>query len=214
MKKIFAVFCSFILGAATINVVAQEQRIIAECTIEFSVSATHSDDTALQSSFPTSSQIVYIKGNNSRVDLISPSFKQTTFFDKTTGEAVILREFGSNKFISKLSNAEWLAANENYNKDSVFFFDETKKILDYDCKKATVKLKNGSMFTVYYTPTVVPSVKEFQYEFTDIPGFVLEYEITNQQQKTVHYTAMNLNFNPVPAKIISIPSTDGYRLLQ
>lgn len=213
MKTFFATFCSLFFLAVVFNSTAQ-QRVIAECTIEYKVSAVNSDDADLQTSLQSTVQTVYIKGNNCRIDLISPSFKQMTFFDKSTGEAVILREFGNNKFISKLNNSDWLAANKNYEDAAVSLIDETKKILGYDCKKAVLKLKNGSLLTIYYVPTLIPSVKEFQYEFKDVPGLVLDYEAADQKQNTIHYTATKLNFNPVPAQAINIPSTAGYRLLQ
>ena len=212
MKIFLTSFCSLFFLAVTFNGIAQ-QRVIAECTIEYKVSAINSQDADLQATLQSTTQTVYLKGNNSRVDLISPAFKQTTFFDKSTGQAVILREFGNNKFISKLNNNDWLAANKNFENATVSLTDEVKKVLGYDCKKAVLKLNDGSSLTIYYVPTLTPSVKEYQYQFKDIPGLVLDYETTDEKQNTVHYTAIKISFNPVPAQTFSIPPTAGYRLL-
>ncbi|HEX3024448.1 MAG TPA: hypothetical protein VHP12_04490 [Chitinophagaceae bacterium] len=58
-----------------------QQRIVAECTITYSIETDSSNtDKDLTESLKESSKIVYIKGNNSRVDLISPSYIQSTFF--------------------------------------------------------------------------------------------------------------------------------------
>lgn len=210
MKILLNILCFIFFIAEESNA---QQRIIAECTIEYKVVSVNSNDTDLQTSMQSATQTVYIKGNNSRVDLISPSYQQTTFFDKSTGTATILREFGNNKFISKLNNDEWMEANKIFEGATVTLQNETKKILTYpDCKKAILKLKNGSLLTVFYVPNLVPSVKEFQYQFKNIPGLVLDFETTGKNQSAIHYTATQINFNPVPAQIFNIPTT-GYRLL-
>ena len=66
-------------------------------------------------------------------------------------------------------------------------FSDTKKILDYTCKKAVLTLKNGTDYTVYYVPWLVPSVNENPFEFKDVPGLVLEYESSANNEKVTSY---------------------------
>ncbi|MDO9156009.1 MAG: hypothetical protein Q7U17_03995, partial [Sediminibacterium sp.] len=65
---------------------------------------------------------------------------------------------------------------------------------------------------VYYASTITPSVREFEYQFKDIPGFVLEYEAKDGYTQKITYTATKISFNPVSAAKFEIPTT-GYRLL-
>src|ERR1019366_1423638 len=78
-----------------VNSVHAQQRVVAECTITYTITADKSiTDKDLIESLKSSTKTVYIKGNNSRSDLVSPAFTQSTFFDKSNGTVVVLREFG------------------------------------------------------------------------------------------------------------------------
>ena len=89
---------------------------------------------------------------------------------------------------------------------------DIKTILGYECKKAVLELKDGSTFTLYYATNIVPSVKEFEYQFKDIPGFVLEFESQETDSKKIKYTATKINLSPVQASRFDLP-TSGYRIL-
>jgi GLPGLI family protein len=190
------------------------QRVVADCAITYSISTEEGNaDKDISASLKASTKTVYIKGNDSRTDLVSPSFTQSLLYNKTTGNAVILREFGNNKFMTKLDQAKWVAENKKYEGMTVSLSTtETKTILGYECKKAVIQLKDGSSFTLYYATTIVPSVKEYEYEFKDIPGFVLEFESQETDSKKIKYTATKINLSPVQASRFDIP-TSGYRLL-
>jgi GLPGLI family protein len=190
------------------------QRVVADCAITYSISTEEANaDKDISASLKASTKTVYIKGNDSRTDLVSPSFTQSLLYNKTTGNAVILREFGNNKFMTKLDQAKWVAENKKYEGMTVSLpGTETKTILGYECKKAVIQLKDGSSFTLYYATTIVPSVKEYEYQFKDIPGFVLEFESQETDGKKIKYTATKINLSPVQASRFDIP-TSGYRLL-
>lgn len=191
-----------------------QTRIVAECTVNYSISVKNAvkDDDETVALLKQSNKTVYVKGNNSRVDLMSPSFSQTMIYNKTTGTAVILREMGANKYITKLDEKKWIEQNSKYSNLNITYSGDSKKILGYECKKAILQLQNGSTFIVYYAPSIVPSVTEFEYQFKDIPGFVLEYETSEGRQQNIVYTATKISFNPVQANKFDIP-TSGYRLL-
>lgn len=202
-----------LLAPGWLHSVAQT-RVVAECTVTYSIQAAASGQTDQEAAelLKASSKTVYIKGNNSRVDLVSPSFLQTMIYDKSTGNAVILREMGANKFMTKLSGKDWISQNSKFSGMTITYLNETRNILGYDCKKAVLKLQNGSQFTVFYATTIAPSVREFEYQFKDIPGFVLEYEAMEGGGQTITYTATRINLNPVQASKFDIPSS-GYRIL-
>jgi GLPGLI family protein len=168
----------------------------------------------VQNAIQHSTKTVFIKGNDSRVDLNSPSLNQSVIYDKTNGSAVILREFGNNKFMSSFNSKEWKAANKQFDGMVIQLIPETKTILGYECKKAVLSLKDSSVYQVYYATTIIPSVREFEYQFKDVPGFVLEFEVKEGHDATsiVRYKATKINLSPVQASKYDIP-TSGYRLL-
>ena len=205
-------YAVMIVAVPVFNIKAQ-QRIVAECTITYNLSA----DSGMNSkdyvqSLKESSKTVYIKGNNCRIDLLSPAFLQSTFYYKTDGTAIILREFGNNKFMTKIDKSGWIKENSRYEGLTINLTEERKIILGYECRKATIVLKDNSIFNLYFAVSIAPSVKEFEYQFKDIPGLVLEYEVKDNNGNTIRYTATKVNLSPVPASRFEI-QTAGYRLL-
>ena len=204
-----------ILGICLVNnlLVVAQQRVVAECTVAYQVTFEDVNvNKDVQNALQLSSKTVYIKGNDCRIDLTSPSLNQSVIYEKLNGSAIVLREFGNNKFMTKLSPEKWMAANKQYKDMTISLIDETKIILGYDCKKAMLNLKDGTVYTIYYATTIIPSVKEFEYPFKDLPGFVLEYQIKEIGETIVHYKAVNINLSPVQASKFDVP-TSGYRLL-
>jgi GLPGLI family protein len=190
-----------------------QQRVVAECTVTYQINLEENNlNKDVQLALQQSSKTVYIKGNDSRVDLNSPSLLQSVIYDKTNGSAVILREFGTNKFMTKLNNIEWKIANKQYDGMTIHFVNETKTILGYECKKAILNLKDSSVYNIYYATAIAPSVREFEYQFKDVPGFVLEFDVKEQGTSKVRYKATKINLSPVQASKYDIP-TSGYRLL-
>lgn len=209
MKKIMM----FTLTALSLIRVDAQQRVVAECTAVYNITVDNSStDAETAATLKATTKTVYIKGVNSRTDLISPSFSQSVLYNKNTASATILRSIGANKFMTRLDQAKWMSEHARYTNMKLVKSDETKVILGYECKKMILELSDGTSLTVYYAANIVPSVKEFEYQFKDVPGFVLEYEATETEGKKIKYTAAQINFNPVAASKFDIP-TSGYRLL-
>ena len=204
MKKLIILLITFFLP---VIIYAQSPKIISDCTISLSVSSlTNGDQKNL------GIKIIYIRGKDVRADFISNLFTQTTFYNSNTGNATILKTAGQSKYISNYTGEEWKKQNEMYNGISISFTGNTKKILGYECKQALLTLKNGNIYTVYYIPSLMPSVTENPFEFKDVPGLILEYQSSINENEKVIYTAEKIDFNPVPTLQFEIPKT-GYRVL-
>ncbi len=209
MKKFTFLFLMVVV-AATASFA--QQRVIAECTVEFTVS-TADGDAATQESMKNTQKTLYVKGTKSRTDLVNPSFTQTTLFDTKSDTAVVLRTFGNNKYMSYLDEKKWLAQHKKYEGLVLTPADETKVILGYECKKILAEAKDGSRYNIFYAPSVIPSNREFEYQFKDVPGFILEYEAADEAGKvTFKYTATKISLNPVLAQKFDLPKS-GYRIL-
>lgn len=211
MKIIYSIL--FLLGMHTGSRL-YGQRVVADCAVTYAISSDDAEtDKDILESLKASTKTVYIKGYESRTDLVSPSFTQSLLYNKSKGTAIILREFGNNKFMTRLDNTRWAAENKKYEGMKLSFVSaDTKNILGYECRKAMILLKDGSSFALYYTTAIVPSVREFEYQFKDVPGFVLEFESQETGSKKIKYTATKINLNPVLASRFDIPTT-GYRML-
>ncbi len=203
MKTVITFFGLLLFISVKINA---QQRTVAECTVNYTITT----DSA-SSSMKGTTKTVYIKGNDARTDVISSAFSQTTFYDKASGNVVVLREIGNNKIMTKLSKTQWIEKNKKFDDATVELVGDTKVILGYECKKAIIKTTDNTSITVYYATAIVPSVKEFEYQFKNIPGFVLEYQM-EEVGKNIKYTASKISLSPVSSSKFDVPVT-GYRLL-
>ncbi|MGI8635570.1 MAG: DUF4412 domain-containing protein [Segetibacter sp.] len=212
MKKAF----SILILAASIctSSFAQETKIISDCTVNYQVAVEDAkDDPAVAKSMAATSKVVYIKGTKSRTDLETPNYKQIMIYDSKTDSTIILRELGNSKYISYLDGNLRKEKNKKYEQIQFTNTNEKKTILGYDCTKVIAKLFDETTYEVYYTTSIIPSTTGYEYQFRDLPGFVLEYEAEFERGKTkVKFTATKITLIPVPVAKFDVPKT-GYRVL-
>jgi GLPGLI family protein len=191
--------------------VAAQQRIVAECTVVYKVESQDAAGTSLREK---ATKTVYIKSNNARIDLVAPSYTQSTIYNKTTSTASVLRSFGEDKYMTPLNTKQWRSLNAPLDSIQIQITGDSTTILDYSCKKAVLKLKDGTLVIVYFTAAIIPSVREYEYMFKDIPGFVLGYEMIDAAGIKTAFRATQINFyNPVSASKFDLPAK-GYRIIE
>jgi len=205
LKKLTSIlFCLLVF-----QFVNAQQRIVAECTVVYKVESISDGGLVQEKALKT----VYIKSNNARIDLVAPAYVQTTIYNKTTVTATLLRSFGEDKYMTSLNTKQWRKINASLDSIQIQSTNDSISILDYACKKALLQLKNGDIITVYYTSSIIPSVREYEYMFKDIPGFVLGYEMTDNAGVKTIFKATQINlYNPVAASKFDIPIKD-YRVI-
>ncbi len=187
-----------------------QQRIVAECTVVYKVESQEASDAGIREK---ATKTVYIKSNNARIDLVAPAYSQTTIYNKTTSTATILRSFGDDKYMTPLNLMQWRKVNAALDSVHIQMTSDSISILDYTCKKAVLHLKDKTEVVVYFTTAIIPSVREYEYLFKDIPGFVLGYEMKDAAGKKTIFRATQINlYNPVSASRFDIPSKD-YRVI-
>jgi len=188
-----------------------QQRIVAECTVVYKVESQDAADASMRQK---ATKTVYIKSNNARIDLVAPSYTQSTIYNKTTATASVLRSFGEDKYMTPLNTKQWRSINAALDSIQIQITSDSATILDYSCKKAVLKLKDGTLVTVYFTAAIIPSVRDYEYMFKDIPGFVLGYEMIDAAGIKTAFRATQINlYNPVSASKFDIP-TKGYRIIE
>jgi GLPGLI family protein len=184
---------------------ATAQKIVSDCTVTFSISGNNS--------LADATKVFYVKGNMTRTDIVGKNYRQSTIYNSTSGLAVILKEVGAEKYLTRLSAEKWSDFNKKYEGMDIVLMEESKVILGYSCKKGIAKLKDGSSFSFFYTPSIIPSSSENKYQFKGIPGFVLEYETTiGKDNQKISFTATKINLNPVPLSTFEV-NESNYRLL-
>lgn len=201
MKNIRVFILGIILSGGYIPAFAQ--RNIAEATIVYNIKGIALNGAA--------STTVYIKGNNSRTEMVSTLGKEITIFNSKSDNAVILKEFSGQKLMITLSKENWKAKNLMYSNIKFELTNEFKTIGIYNTRKAIAKMPDGKSFEVYYSPDMVPANKGFDATFTNLPGLAIEYEIESGKMK-FKYTLAKIDFDPVQVSLFDFP-TSGYRVM-
>ena len=77
----------------------QQQKIVSDCTVIYSVSNADVDS---KNDFKNASKTIYIRGKQIRIDINSNAFDQTIFYNDNTGEATVLKNIGAIKIYFNL----------------------------------------------------------------------------------------------------------------
>ncbi len=136
---------------------------------------------------------------------------QATIIDGKTGDVTVLKDYGEQKYMIKMTPANWQQSNKKYEGINFTYLNEYKTIAGYNCQKATGNLSDGSTFTVYFTKELLPVNKDFQYLNKNLPGLALQYEATLGKMM-VTYTVSTINFNPISQSKLDLPKS-GYRVM-
>lgn len=189
------------------------QKRISDLTLvyEATIAAGDNKQPGLADALNGATTTVYLKGHLSRSEMNSALFSSTTIHDTRTGEAVVLREVSGQKLMIRMTPENMAEKNSRYNGVKFENTGNTKNIAGYNCKEAVATLKDGSSFKVYYTSEIIPENRGYDYQFRDLNGLPLEYELT-QGKLTIKYTVSVINLNPVPASKFDIPKS-GYRVM-
>jgi GLPGLI family protein len=188
------------------------QKKLTEATISYDIVInTNNSKPQAADLLDGATSVIYLKGNSSRSEMISSLGTQATIIDGKTGNVAVLKNYGEQKYMIKMTPENWKESNKKYEGIIFTYFNEYKMIAGYNCQKAIGKLTDSSTFTVYFTKDLVPLNKDFEYLNRNLPGLVMQYE-ASQGKKMVTYTVSNINFNPVSQTKFDLP-TSGYRLM-
>lgn len=188
------------------------QKKVSELTLVYDASVNSgSADPKMADAFDGATSTLYLKGNLSRLEMVSALFSSTTIHDSRTGSATVLREVSGQKLLIRMTPENWKEKNRRYEDISFTNTGETKDIAGYKCQKAQAKMPDGSTFVVFYTTELIPENREYDYQFRSLNGLPMEY-IMNRGKMTIRYTVSKISLNPVPASKFDIPKS-GYREL-
>lgn len=210
MKKAVQIIIGFVALVFTTQVSGQKK--LTEATISYDIMInTNNKSPQAADLLDGATSIIYLKGNSSRSEMISSLGTQSTIIDGKTGEVTVLKDYGDQKYMIKMTPENWKESNKKYEGVTFTFENDFKTIAGYKCQKAVGKLSDTSTFTVYFTRDLEPVNKDFQYFNKNLPGLAMQYEASLGKLKVV-YTVSSVNFSPVPASKFDLPKA-GYRVM-
>ncbi|MFZ9743241.1 MAG: hypothetical protein ACO3B0_06590, partial [Chitinophagaceae bacterium] len=126
-------------------------------------------------------------------------------------EGAILQEFGSQKIMIPVTKENLSLRNKKFENIVYEYTGDAKKILDYNCLKATSTLIDGTCIEVYFSKDLLTDNTDIGFQFGSLPGLALEFTSTIGN-RSVKYSVVSINFEPVPIQNFDIP-TSGYRIM-
>lgn len=168
--------------------------------------------TGIEEVYNGGNKTIFINNEKIRVRLVSLMRIESIFFNLTADTAnnhvTIVKESGKDRYKNKLLWSEWKLYNSKYAGVHCQLDKDTRTILDYPCKKATLKLLDGKEIIVYYTTQFYnPLLIEADPLFALVPGLVLQYQY-KRKGKSITYTASQLSENKISKNLFFIPGKD------
>jgi GLPGLI family protein len=191
---------------------AQQPKRLTEATIIYDIVInTDNAEPKAADLLDGATSVIYLKGNSSRSEMVSGLGTQATIIDGKAGNVTELREYGEQKYMIKMTAANWKESNKKSEGIAFTYFEEYKNIAGYKCQKAVGRMSDSTEFTVYFTKELAPVNKDFQYINRNLPGLAMQYE-AKLKKGIATYTVSAINFNPVLQSKFDLPRT-GYRVL-
>ena len=188
------------------------QRRLTEATISYDIVINTSDKAPQPADLlDGATSVIYLKGNSSRSEMVSSLGTQYTLVDGKSGAVTILKDYGEQKYMIKMTPDNWRQSNKKYEGVTFTYANEFKTIAGYNCQKAIGRMADNSTFNVYFTKELLPVNSDFQYLNKNLPGLAMQYEATLGKMM-VTYTVSNINFNPVAQSKFDLPKS-GYRVM-
>ena len=105
------------------------QRKITEGTISYDIIInTGKADPQIADMFDGATNVVYIKGAQSRSEMVSSLGTQSTIIDGKTGNVTVLKEYGDQKYMIPMTPANWKEANSKYEGNTFTMVNDFKDI--------------------------------------------------------------------------------------
>src|SRR5690242_4050658 len=137
---------------------ATAQRKLTEATITYDIVInTNNSKPQAADMLDGATSVIYLKGNSSRSEMSSSLGTQATIIDGKTGNVTILKDYGEQKYMIKMTPDNWKEANKKYKDITFTYLNEFKLIKGYNCQKAIGKFPSDtSTFVVYFSKDLVP----------------------------------------------------------
>ena len=182
-----------------ICVVFQSQaqtKVVGECAITYDIhQISRTGDTSL-----LGQKQIFIKGNSCKTILKTPQLTQTLIFNTQQDTAIILKEIGLNKFLQYILYTSMNPVNLVSSKKNAFI----STILNYPCASITLTWADGNTMEVVYTTDILPTVTVYEQAFKEIPGLVLNYQLTTKEGNRILYSATKVDLSPITLNVFEV----------
>jgi GLPGLI family protein len=199
----------FVIAIMTIQVSAQKASKPFEGHIFYSVTPQGEVDASVSAQLPTE-VLMYFKGSKIRMEQKTPMGSAIIIGDFSTKEQVVLIDMMGQKMALKSTKEETEKAQAEIPQGTLAMGTETKQIAGFNCKKGDFT-QDGKTASVFITEELDIPNSNWQTQFKDVPGVMLEYtQIAGQEGEIkMLITAKEVKKEKVKDAMFTIPT--GYQ---
>lgn len=211
---------TFVMGFFSLHSISQDSLLqskahhkakeINRLTISYSLLLkSNKSNTGIGEAYNGGVKTIFIDNHKARVRLVSLMRMQSVFIMQPGNPkqaAVITKESGKDKYKYNLTAEQWKRYYRKYDSVSCELTDDSTVILNYPCRKAIIRLKDGRSMEVFYTDSVSNKMlSKVEPAFSCIPGLVLQYEY-KQKKGSVVFTATSITDAYIDPGVFKAPA--------
>jgi len=207
MRKItLFVVISLFLGLSV--TFAQKKAKQFAGTLTFSITFDGTWDAATLSMQPKEFTVV-VNETQTKTEYLLQGVSLVTVTNSMDSSTVILINAMGQKMYSKMEKAAALESVAEKAQPTINYFDDTKTIAGFECKKAEYitldEYDDESITTVWYTTQIGTPAMNFAQQFDGLNGYALEYTVDADEGKII-YTVTEAKKAKVKDTVFMIPS--------
>lgn len=211
MKTVISILltaaCIFFFSFTT----SAQKKKAFEGTVTYDITYPNAELTpAMKAMLPTTESVT-IKDCKKKTETTNQGATQTLISDGASKTQTFLLDYMGSKYAVKTTSAEITAELAKLPTPVITTTTDTKVIAGYTCKKAilTTTEDDGTVTndTIFYSDEVGCSDINFDSQYKDIPGTILEYSTYVEQiSATMKYVAKEVKKSKISDKEFLIPS--------
>lgn len=199
----------------TLAICFQLRAQIKEGTVKYAMKVDGNNTDIGSQILGSTTFTIYFKNDKALMEMGTPAYTMRTLTDNTG--VLMLMDAAGQKFFTRRTRADLEAAKKNKKAPDpvITYSKEKKKILGYDCTKATVSITGGKgkayQMILWHTDKIrnIPGVGPINGELLEnLKGMALELEMEQGGVKS-RMTATEVSTRPLPDRLFTL-STTGY----
>ena len=187
-----------------------QTQSITEGKVIYTITYLESDiDPQMLSMMPTEA-VMYFTNDKTRMEMkMGMGMNLVTLTDNKLKNTTVLMDVMGNKTAMTMTEDDIKKEAKKAGEYEIVKTNETKNIAGYLCKKAIVTLKDKNQFNVWYTDQIKVSNVNWNNQFKNIDGFLMEFKMDQNSGMSMNMTAKSIAAEKAPEQLFIIP--EGYK---
>lgn len=185
---------------------------LTEGKVVYEISYPDTSLDALTISMLPTEATLYFKGDKTRMEMkMGLGMNMIAIADNKAMTTTVLMDIMGNKSAMTMTDEDLKKASKKEDEYEIVTTAETKMIAGLPCKKAVVTLKDKNSFNVWYTDGIKVKNSNWNNQFKNIDGFLMEFRMDQTLGLSMLMTAKSIADVKTTEQLFAIP--EGYKTI-